>query len=1325
MNRRASLKLRRSRDNRRGVALVIILAFLVLLVGVVLAFFARAMSERQVSNSSANQTKAEILAQGALDQILGDLKQEIADGSTESTIGATTIYTPTSGTNMVPQLAGSSGTGGLENLVKRSAYGIAFSAGGIQRAANVSTLSKSQNGRFIPPSRWNKPLLLPKSDQSATNDVDWTPVGATGAGWASAPDWIYVARDGSNPTSWNTNMISSGVNPTAVVGRFAYMVYDVGGLLDMNAAGYPTTATASQIGGKTGLAYADLTQLTDAAGTQLLSQSKIDNLVGWRNFASASTDWTKSPPVLSSPALSGFPGSGTAGWTSVPAAGTNYFNYTLKNKKGYLETENPLLNSGQSDRLFASRQELMRLLLGNIASQAATAAGKTDRTKVQSALQYLGTFNRAVTAPNWSPTYNAAEFGGNAANAYKDKADDPAAVNRNLLGVRHSAVRTIRHYSDDGTFEDVVLEAGSPLVRTRFSLAKLAWIGHNGPNASAFDTSLSSADQTSAIQDCFGLTWNSGRKRWDYDHGAKGILTLDEVLGEGREPDFFELLKAGILEGSLGQHPGEIAEDPTFDATTPANKRAYWEGPMGRHYETYSADRDRHVLQIGANIIDQADNNNFPTAVFLELYNQGAYSSSQNSFNNTVFGLENLPMLQAFALWVHVNGDEPAGFQPRVDVDGDGVIEAPPADEPQPAANNANTFWPVANLGVWLVPEMWNPNDPSTAGTGLNDPKFPTPEVLRAVTFGKAYVWNIRADSDMNNSLDSNWTNPSAFGYDPGVAFPPGTQFGSEPINFGNDMNSPSVDGIVCFKNPRPTSTAPKELFSSPLSMQGTGDTQAQYNYFDSTSASGTKNHHPNGANWLFSQSAGRRFLGIFLGEVPHDGDLNGFSVRSIPDPQLSVVFEYYDGTSWLPYTSFNRVESLYDAGGSSGSRWGTSGRSSSFSHFDPRTDRFSGSTGSTGAGNNPGWKGGSIRHGPGKAVECTSAPNPSLGADRSPIFAAWPRPSAGFTHRAPDNLGLTSADTPYVGNHNSGFIFDEWERNITDASWTGDAINTPRFWYADADGVTRPGDGWRASAWEASTKTGDTGDGMMVYHRTGDAQTVASEIRRRPVILNRPFRSVGELGYVFRDLPFKTLDLWSEQTADAGLLDLFSIRDEPVVTAGQLNPNRASPKVLQAIIARTLKHEGETATLDSAGTNSDAESLAKEISSWLQINPLMHRGDWQTPDSALGPSAIDPLSEAIQTGFSNSSASTASKTANKANKAYAEAPLRALASVTNTRTWNLMIDVIAQSGLFPPNAQDLASSFIVQGERRYWLHVAIDRLTGEVVDQQLEPVYE
>jgi hypothetical protein len=52
------------------------------------------------------------------------------------------------------------------------------------------------------------------------------------------------------------------------------------------------------------------------------------------------------------------------------------------------------------------------------------------------------------------------------------------------------------------------------------------------------------------------------------------------------------------------------------------------------------------------------------------------------------------------------------------------------------------------------------------------------------------------------------------------------------------------------------------------------------------------------------------------------------------------------------------------------------------------------------------------------------------------------------------------------------------------------------------------------------------------------------------------------------------------------------------------------------------------------------------------------------------------------------------------------------------------MIDVIAQTGRYPPNAASLVN-FVVEGEKRYWLHVAIDRFTGQIIDQQLEPVYE
>jgi hypothetical protein len=67
----------------------------------------------------------------------------------------------------------------------------------------------------------------------------------------------------------------------------------------------------------------------------------------------------------------------------------------------------------------------------------------------------------------------------------------------------------------------------------------------------------------------------------------------------------------------------------------------------------------------------------------------------------------------------------------------------------------------------------------------------------------------------------------------------------------------------------------------------------------------------------------------------------------------------------------------------------------------------------------------------------------------------------------------------------------------------------------------------------------------------------------------------------------------------------------------------------------------------------------------------------------------------------------------------------RALSDTTQTRTWRLLIDVIAQTGRYPPNAASFENGFVVVGEQRYWVHVAIDRFTGRVIDKQIEVVNE
>src|SRR5205809_1140751 len=67
----------------------------------------------------------------------------------------------------------------------------------------------------------------------------------------------------------------------------------------------------------------------------------------------------------------------------------------------------------------------------------------------------------------------------------------------------------------------------------------------------------------------------------------------------------------------------------------------------------------------------------------------------------------------------------------------------------------------------------------------------------------------------------------------------------------------------------------------------------------------------------------------------------------------------------------------------------------------------------------------------------------------------------------------------------------------------------------------------------------------------------------------------------------------------------------------------------------------------------------------------------------------------------------------------------RALSETTQTRTWGLLIDVVAQTGHYKPNATSLQNDFVVEGEKHYWLHVAIDRFDGTIVGQQLEEVTE
>src|SRR5881398_2360146 len=89
-------------QHKRGAALLIVLAFVVLLTGVGVAYLSRTTSDRQVAHGSFNQSKADQLVASAMDNILGDLRKEIVNGSTATTMAdGSKVYTPTNAANMV------------------------------------------------------------------------------------------------------------------------------------------------------------------------------------------------------------------------------------------------------------------------------------------------------------------------------------------------------------------------------------------------------------------------------------------------------------------------------------------------------------------------------------------------------------------------------------------------------------------------------------------------------------------------------------------------------------------------------------------------------------------------------------------------------------------------------------------------------------------------------------------------------------------------------------------------------------------------------------------------------------------------------------------------------------------------------------------------------------------------------------------------------------------------------------------------------------------------------------------------------------------------
>src|SRR6266478_3864429 len=141
---------------KSGIALLITLAFVVLLAALVVAFLSRTTNHRLVANAATNETKADQLARGALDIVVGNLKQEISAGS------------PITSANILPQRSGTPAPGSLPipNLVRISFQGEATGAAqsrppaASSRPFRVNSTPPSFHGRSTSDAPWNSHYLV-------------------------------------------------------------------------------------------------------------------------------------------------------------------------------------------------------------------------------------------------------------------------------------------------------------------------------------------------------------------------------------------------------------------------------------------------------------------------------------------------------------------------------------------------------------------------------------------------------------------------------------------------------------------------------------------------------------------------------------------------------------------------------------------------------------------------------------------------------------------------------------------------------------------------------------------------------------------------------------------------------------------------------------------------------------------------------------------------------------------------------------------------------------------------------------------------------------
>jgi hypothetical protein len=1313
----------RAYSQRHGAALVIVLAFIVLLSAIVILFFTEATNHRQLADTGFNDFKSSTLGQSALQVVVADLISEIANpvGSTASgpygsSPNVSYVYLPTSNIYAVPQRSGNpalvNGVDPIPNLIRRSVRSDAIPSPGVgSRASAVnSSTDPALGGQYVSLSRWNKHFLIPRiAALAGTTNSGTTPITAF-----TAPDWVYVTDQGPDilPSTLTSPIKDANGKTVTPIGRYAYAIYDEGGLLDANVAGFPSdTATntaphpspnpdnlASWGSGLKGpQAFADLTvpvtNYSGAPAAPLLTQPEIDQLVGWRNNATAQ------------PA-----GNFTDGYTFNASSAVLYHDAMVTATNGFLVTSGQTYTGSAgttvTDSAFTSRQSLIQFFKTNPVFQAASNAPLDS-------LQYFATFTRDTDQPSYvppvgrpmvqsgpgyvvaSPTVgkasdNVAPFGmGNDAHGVdrtSTTANSPLDINPPFLTVRVATSFT----RNDGTVANV----GDPLIKERFPLSKLSLIT---------STATATQSETDPIYHNFGLYRSNASNPWMYNHDTSaavdGIDRLNAVASLRREPDFFELLKAAINVGSIGKGCAWGNSNVATDTWTLYGTIGY----ITQRHDTLTA---LQILQIGANIIDQSKADNFPTRI--------QFGGDTTVPPLEVRGSEDLPYVYRLRNWFTQYVKTPAGGTGQI-----AYLIQPELWDPYAYAPPAN-----ASLGEGSSGYVTAANTPKVFRARLEpDPTVASSSGLYAaspVTFTVTYQRNNPTPppstiqdtvTEANVTLNApNYQNASLSM----IEVPPVNTPSPAPITF----SAGELNGYWGFREPTVLA-----MPTVPTNANINSGNLYAVSYLD-------VNTHSTMTGFLIST-----FPTVNTAVSTSDA-VNKCNLQPNGEPScLRVYLDYQDPTSgkWITYDE----EPFQPMNGAASYDLHTVANYTSYQTADAALDWF-------------GW----TRTDPRTAR--WAAMYTEYLDDYQPIDASgknWyetARSTGGISYGSHLGNGrldvgfytynsyATSATHPYRGTA-PGYAPENsshWKTYQTDA----DTSANLRY-NLDPDGIPRR----NMAGYAEDTTNGGVAAGTSVPGLPMNTASISGDFSSRPTILHRPFRSVAELGYAFRETPWANVNFSFPESGDPALLDVFCINDTKAtqgLVAGRVDLNTRQTPVLAALLSGALLDKDSVATPQPVLSQTMSSDLAKQLVARtinvLTQGPLMSRADlvgaWTGPSlpatsasnlsTAASSFTLDPNN--FYTGFSYDIGTVASVkgTSTALITRQREAVMRSLVDSGTSRTWNLLIDLVAQSGRFPPNATNPAK-FVVQGEKHYWLHVAIDRYTGKVIDSQLEVVRE